>query len=235
MENWTRFYSKINKIDLKILDYILVKYIMETISCNFNDINDEENNFTVGLMIPRKDLKVDKIKEIILSKIEDYTDNDELYLLIQNKIYAEDQIINNLVGDKINIQYQFKIRDDILEEDTPQNLPQNLQTIAQSFINELLNPSVTQVLNPNGTEQGNPINQIFGGLNGSIVEQLFNVQGIPIEINPGEVMNFMHIYTVQLGQMADMGFVDRARNIEALQNSGGNIDTAIDWLMNNPG
>ena len=60
-----------------------------------------------------------------------------------------------------------------------------------------------------------------------------------MQINSGEIMNFMqpqpHIYTIQLGQMADMGFVDRARNIQALQNSGGNIDTAIDWLMNNPG
>ena len=214
---------------------------MDTISCNFTDINDEENNFTVGLMIPRKNLKVDKIKEIILSKIEDYTNNDDLYLLIQNKIYAEQQTINNLVGDKINIQYQFIIRENVPQE--PAQV--NLQSVAQSFINELLNPAVSQVLNPGGIAENNPMNQIFGGDN-SILQQLFNgtlnnnIPVIPMQFNPDEVMNFIqpppgHIYTIQLGQMADMGFVDRARNIQALQNSGGNIDTAIDWLMNNPG
>jgi hypothetical protein len=212
---------------------------MDTISCNFTDINDEENNFTVGLMIPRKNLKVDKIKEIILSKIEDYTNNDDLYLLIQNKIYAEQQTINNLVGDKINIQYQFIIRENVPQAQTPVNL----QSVAQSFINELLNPGAGGI-NPGGAAENNPITQIFGGDN-SILQQLFNgtlnnnIPVIPMQINPGEVMNFIqppgHIYTIQLGQMADMGFVDRPRNIQALQNSGGNIDTAIDWLMNNPG
>ena len=65
-----------------------------------------------------------------------------------------------------------------------------------------------------------------------------NISIAPTPLQQSEVMNFIqpqpHIYTIQLGQMADMGFVDRARNIQALQNSGGNIDTAIDWLMNNP-
>ena len=52
---------------------------MEIIKFNFTDINSDENDFDVGLLLDRDKLNVDKIKNIILSKIDDYTNNDIIY------------------------------------------------------------------------------------------------------------------------------------------------------------
>lgn len=41
-------------------------------------------------------------------------------------------------------------------------------------------------------------------------------------------------YATQLGQLNSMGFYDFDRNVQALRRSGGNVNGAVDWLLNNP-
>lgn len=41
-------------------------------------------------------------------------------------------------------------------------------------------------------------------------------------------------YSTQLAQLQDMGFYDSAQNIRALTISGGRVEAAVEWLLNNP-
>ena len=38
-------------------------------------------------------------------------------------------------------------------------------------------------------------------------------------------------FAAQLRQLADMGFADEDRNLQALQATNGNVNAAIDWLL----
>jgi len=41
-------------------------------------------------------------------------------------------------------------------------------------------------------------------------------------------------YSTQLAQLQDMGFYDSAQNIRALTITGGRVEAAVEWLLNNP-
>lgn len=52
-------------------------------------------------------------------------------------------------------------------------------------------------------------------------------------VAPPRLDDFAQIYSLQLSQLSDMGFTDTQANISALQATGGNVNAAVERLLQN--
>lgn len=76
-----------------------------------------------------------------------------------------------------------------------------------------------------GSQQGNPFAALFGpggGFGGG-----FGGPPAPADNRPPE-----EVYESQLRQLNEMGFYEFDRNVSALRRSGGNVQGAIEYLLN---
>lgn len=76
-----------------------------------------------------------------------------------------------------------------------------------------------------GSQQGNPFAALFGpggGFGGG-----FGAPPAPADNRPPE-----EVYQSQLSQLNEMGFYEFDRNVSALRRSGGNVQGAIEYLLN---
>lgn len=109
--------------------------------------------------------------------------------------------------------------------------PQMIQSVLSSnnAANSTANP------NPFSSLNGFPNNsQLNGLLNDPNIASMFS--GMMNEANRGGVNNNTHtpasqMYAMQLNQLRDMGFIDTDASLSALQESGGDINAAINKLL----
>lgn len=139
---------------------------------------------------------------------------------------------NDLFGNQgSNIDYSQVVNSQEYQQLMNQMLqdPQFVETLIQS------NPQLAQVY------QTNPelIRQMLS--TPEFIQSVMNLQGM---MNQGEFGQqgdeegftedeAKQIYAVQLQQLKDMGFSDESKNIQALIQTNGSVDAAIDFLMSN--
>lgn len=48
----------------------------------------------------------------------------------------------------------------------------------------------------------------------------------------GPNVNYEELYSVQLKQLEELGFVNKQVNLEALKHTGGNVEAAVERILN---
>ena len=72
-----------------------------------------------------------------------------------------------------------------------------------------------------------------GGLGGMGGMGAFGGQGVPGAPGAqGANVDFKTLYADQLGQLQGMGFTNEQTNIDALKQTGGNVEAAVERLLN---
>ena len=120
------------------------------------------------------------------------------------------------------------------------------------MMNPMMNPMMNMFMNPQNPQytntNPNPLNTPNNANNPGFANpsffnpfmQMFNPVNNPMSTPPPSTpivpspqsTNLQQLYSAQLQTMKDMGFINEDANIRALQASGGDVNVAIERLLN---